>query len=94
LTENRVVGIVQAADGFLWVATQGGLVRFDGVRFQKVGLTGSPGLVAGTMRVLLLDRAGRIWLAKEESGLDVELIGERPPTTEPGTRALIARRFW
>ena len=31
--------------------------------------------------------------AKEESGLDVELIGDRPPTTEPGTRALIAPRF-
>ena len=30
--------------------------------------------------------------AKEESGLDVELLGERPPTTEPGTRALIAPR--
>jgi 8-oxo-dGTP pyrophosphatase MutT (NUDIX family) len=31
--------------------------------------------------------------AKEESGLEVELIGERPPTTGPGTRALIAPRF-
>jgi len=31
--------------------------------------------------------------AKEESGLDIELIGERPPTTSPGTRALIAPRF-
>ena len=31
--------------------------------------------------------------AKEESGLDVDLIGERPPTTGPGTRALIAPRF-
>jgi 8-oxo-dGTP pyrophosphatase MutT (NUDIX family) len=31
--------------------------------------------------------------AKEESGLDVELIGERQPTTSPGTRALIAPRF-
>jgi 8-oxo-dGTP pyrophosphatase MutT (NUDIX family) len=30
---------------------------------------------------------------KEESGLEVELLGERPPTTEPGTRALIAPRF-
>jgi 8-oxo-dGTP pyrophosphatase MutT (NUDIX family) len=29
----------------------------------------------------------------EESGLEVELLGERPPTTEPGTRALIAPRF-
>jgi 8-oxo-dGTP pyrophosphatase MutT (NUDIX family) len=31
--------------------------------------------------------------AKEESGFDVELLGERPPTTGPGTRALIAPRF-
>jgi 8-oxo-dGTP pyrophosphatase MutT (NUDIX family) len=31
--------------------------------------------------------------AREESGLDVELVGERPPTTGPGTRALIAPRF-
>ena len=31
--------------------------------------------------------------ATEESGLDVELLGERPPTTETGTRALIAPRF-
>jgi 8-oxo-dGTP pyrophosphatase MutT (NUDIX family) len=30
---------------------------------------------------------------KEESGLDVTLLGERPPTTSPGTRALIAPRF-
>jgi 8-oxo-dGTP pyrophosphatase MutT (NUDIX family) len=30
---------------------------------------------------------------KEESGLDVELLGERPPTTGPGTRALITPRF-
>jgi 8-oxo-dGTP pyrophosphatase MutT (NUDIX family) len=31
--------------------------------------------------------------AREESGLEVELLGERPPTTGQGTRALIAPRF-
>ena len=31
--------------------------------------------------------------AREECGFEVELVGERPPTTEPGTRALIAPRF-
>ena len=30
---------------------------------------------------------------REESGLEIELWGERPPTTGPGTRALIAPRF-
>src|SRR6185503_3318490 len=31
--------------------------------------------------------------ALEESGFEVELIGDRPPTTGAGTRALIAPRF-
>ena len=31
--------------------------------------------------------------AKEESGLDIEILGERPPTTCDGTRALITPRF-
>jgi 8-oxo-dGTP pyrophosphatase MutT (NUDIX family) len=31
--------------------------------------------------------------AREESGLEIELIGERPPVTEAGTRALIAPRY-
>lgn len=67
LPENRVIGVAQAPDGFLWVATQGGLLRFDGVRFQRISVAGSPSLIAGTMRALLLDRTGRIWLAKEEN---------------------------
>lgn len=31
--------------------------------------------------------------AKEECGLEVELVGERQPTTEEGTRALVRPRF-
>ena len=31
--------------------------------------------------------------AKEECGLEIELIGERQPTTGPGTRALVRPRF-
>ncbi len=31
--------------------------------------------------------------AREESGLEVGLVGTRPPTTSPGTRALLAPRF-
>ncbi len=31
--------------------------------------------------------------AEEESGLQIELLGERPPVSGPGTRALLAPRF-
>jgi hypothetical protein len=47
------------------VATQGGLVRFDGVRFQQFEAASTAGFVSRTMRVLYLDRDDRLWLAKE-----------------------------
>ena len=33
LPQNSVNDIVQTRDGYIWLATFGGLVRFDGVRF-------------------------------------------------------------
>ena len=33
LPQNSVTGITQTPDGYLWVSTQNGLVRFDGVHF-------------------------------------------------------------
>jgi ligand-binding sensor domain-containing protein/signal transduction histidine kinase len=77
LPDNRVVGLAQTADGYLWVATQGGVVRFDGIRFQRVKVASSPNLIAGTMRALMLDRAGRIWLAKDEGGTVFCFDGEQ-----------------
>src|SRR2546425_9680614 len=40
LPQNTVTGIAQTPDGYLWLATQGGLARFDGLRFT-VFLKGS-----------------------------------------------------
>lgn len=33
LPQNSVNDILQTRDGYLWLATFGGLVRFDGIRF-------------------------------------------------------------
>src|SRR5271165_587698 len=33
LPQNSVTALVQTRDGYLWLGTYGGLVRFDGVRF-------------------------------------------------------------
>lgn len=66
LPENRVTGIAQTADGFLWVATPSGLVRFDGVRFDWVSLaevTGDvPDLANRIIDSMVRSRTGRLWL--------------------------------
>ena len=64
LPDNSVVGIGQTEDGFVWVATQGGLVRFDGLQFQESAAATSAGTPSGLMRVLCVDRQNRIWVAK------------------------------
>ena len=33
LPQSSVTGIAQSQDGYLWLTTFGGVVRFDGVRF-------------------------------------------------------------
>ncbi len=65
--EQGVPGIVTALlrsqDGYLWVGTRRGLVRFDGLRFSRVPVSdGAPEL---NVRALLEDRAGAIWIASD-----------------------------
>lgn len=67
LPDNTVVGIEQTPDGFLWVATLTGLVRFDGIQFRQIQLPGGNMLAMG--QALLNDRFGRLWVAKERGGV-------------------------
>src|SRR5271169_1497089 len=41
LPSDSVTAIIQTRDGFLWIGTTTGLVRFDGVKFTRVDLTAS-----------------------------------------------------
>ncbi len=65
LPDNTVVGVGQTPDGFLWVATSTGLVRFDGVQFRPFPVT-APGAPTGGIRNLIADRRNRVWIAKEQ----------------------------
>lgn len=69
LPDNSVVGIAQTEEGFLWVATQGGLVRFDGLEFRQCAPVTAAGLPSGLMRVLCVDRQDRLWTAKDRGVL-------------------------
>jgi signal transduction histidine kinase/ligand-binding sensor domain-containing protein len=64
LPQNSVNDILQTRDGYLWLATFGGLVRFDGVRFVVFDRS-----VAGidNQRVFALheDRTGTLWAGAE-----------------------------
>src|SRR5262249_4198910 len=64
LPDNNVSGIAQTTDGFLWVGTSGGLVRFDGDRFDEFSPPNVSIPVRG-IRTLLLDKHDRLWLSMD-----------------------------
>jgi signal transduction histidine kinase/ligand-binding sensor domain-containing protein len=54
--------IAQTSDGYLWIGTQNGLVRFDGVRFVPWTFPDGKVLPAPIITFLLADRDGSLWI--------------------------------
>src|SRR5215475_1531712 len=44
LPQSSVISIIQTRDGYLWLGTLNGLVRFDGIRFTVFDIANTPGL--------------------------------------------------
>ena len=65
LPEHTMVGLEQTPDGYLWVATHRSLSRFDGVRFQEFAPLTPTDPRADQIRAMIVDRRGRLWLAKD-----------------------------
>ena len=65
LPQNSVRDIVQTRDGYLWMTTFDGLVRFDGVRFTVFNKSNSPGLPSNRFTYLYEDRRGDLWAVLE-----------------------------
>jgi PAS domain S-box-containing protein len=69
LPQNSVQALAQTRDGYLWLGTQAGLVRFDGVRFTTFDRTASPALERPYIWSLAADDDGSLWIGTEETGL-------------------------
>ncbi len=54
--------IQRAPSGYLWLATQGGLVRFDGERFKLLNTGNHPEFRTNRANCVLADSGGGVWL--------------------------------
>jgi signal transduction histidine kinase/ligand-binding sensor domain-containing protein len=61
LPQNVVTAVIQARDGYIWLATLDGLVRFDGVRFTIFNRNNSPGIRGNRFITLYGAADGAIW---------------------------------
>ena len=69
LPRNYVASVVQTSDGYLWLGTQAGLVRFDGVRFTVYDDSNTPALRTHSIRALTADPKGALWIGTDGGGV-------------------------
>jgi ligand-binding sensor domain-containing protein/signal transduction histidine kinase len=62
LPQNTVQAITQTADGYIWIGTQEGLARFDGVKFDIFDRENTAQLKSNDIRILFADREGALWI--------------------------------
>ena len=66
LPQNTIHSIAQTRDGYVWIGTEEGLARFDGVRFTVFDKQNTPQIKSNYIRALLADRQGALWIGTAE----------------------------
>src|SRR5580704_12213602 len=65
-SKGTIVAIAQTQDGYLWLGTEFGLLRFDGVRYVAWQPPADQGLPSSYIRSLLAARDGTLWIGTAE----------------------------
>ena len=61
LPQNSVHQVLQTRDGFLWIATEGGVARFDGFDFRTFSRRTDPAMPGDDICCLAEDTSGTLW---------------------------------
>ena len=65
LPQNSVISVIQTKDGYLWLGTLNGLVRFDGNHFTVFDENNTPGLNSGRIVYLFEDSHTNLWVGTD-----------------------------
>lgn len=76
LPQSSVWAVLQTSDSYLWMGTEEGLVRFDGVKFTIFDEDNTPAITANYIRCLYEDSKKNLWIGTLDGGLLVYKNGE------------------
>ena len=69
LPQNSITSIIQTRDGYLWMTTFDGLVRFNGVQFKVFNKSNTKGLSTNRFTALYEDKDGTLLVGTNDGGL-------------------------
>ncbi len=87
LPTETIFSLAQTRDGYLWIGTQNGLVRFNGYEFKVFYASDTPGLPRDNTSKLWADSQGRLWItlrSRQKTILDqgqFHRVGKGPGVT-------------
>ena len=70
LPTSEANAIAQTSEGFIWIGSYSGLIRYDGNTFERIGSNIS------NVRCLHVDRLDRLWIGTNDSGVFLMSKGE------------------
>jgi ligand-binding sensor domain-containing protein len=59
---GSITAVAQTSDGYLWIGTDKGLVRFDGLNFHQFERAHPDPILIGPVRTLLVDASDNLWI--------------------------------
>src|SRR5688572_17270406 len=66
LPQNHVRAIAQTRNGYIWIATEEGLARFDGVRFKVFDKQNTEAIQSNSIKALFEDSKGNLWIGTDK----------------------------
>ena len=82
LPQSSVYAVLQTTDGYIWVGTEEGLARFDGVEFTVFDGSNTPAMGKNFISCLLEDREKNLWIGTLGGGVMVYQGGKFKKWTE------------
>ncbi len=67
LAQSKVYAIIQDKNDYVWLGTDGGVSRFDGVLFDN--FTTEDGLAINGVQAIIQDNSGTIWFGHKGGGI-------------------------
>ena len=82
--------ILQTRDGYIWIGSYGGLIKYDGTTFRNYSLEGT--IDSSSIRSLYEDSQGRLWIGTNDKGVVVLEENEFKTITGPDDYSFLCIR--
>ncbi len=69
LPTNSVLNLQQSKEGYLWISSYDGLIRFDGHKFYVFDKFNTPELKSNTIKKIVQSKDSTLWITTQGSGL-------------------------